>query len=315
MRLHRLCLLTLIGILTLFCTGCGKKSVIASGIPAREANEIVVLLISKGIAAEKTPAITSSVGGGGGEQLWNIIVDSPQITKALGILNQCGLPRIKGTSLLDLFAKQGLVPSELQEKVRYQEGLAEQLATTIRKMHGIVDSTVQVSFPQSEDSTATLTASVYIKHRGSLDNPQGLISSKVRRLVANAIPGLAIENVSIITDKEASTEMSLLSGPASQKELTCIWGLMLAKGSLVRFRLIFYFFSTSLFLIAAGLIWVSWKILPLVKEFGGLKTLLNPVPYGKPPTEKKPETPEAVVVEATVEPVVDPNTSSQEEGE
>ena len=143
----------------LCCSACDSRSIITHGLSGREANEIVVLLVSKGVSAQKIPQAASSTGGGASEQLWDISVPAAQITEALAILNQAGLPRMKGTSLLDLFAKQGLVPSEMQEKIRYQEGLSEQMATTIRKMDGIVDASVQISFSPEEDQLP-LTASV-----------------------------------------------------------------------------------------------------------------------------------------------------------
>src|ERR1700722_4148946 len=118
-------------LLVLSLTSCTSKNTIINSIPEREANEIVVLLNSKGILAEKVSSPVSAVGGGTAEKLWDIMVPPDQVTDALAILNQSGLPRLKGTSLLDLFGAQGLVPSDLQDKIRYQEGLSEQLATTI----------------------------------------------------------------------------------------------------------------------------------------------------------------------------------------
>ncbi len=195
----------------LCCSACDSRSIITHGLSGREANEIVVLLVSKGVSAQKIPQAASSTGGGASEQLWDISVPAAQITEALAILNQAGLPRMKGTSLLDLFAKQGLVPSEMQEKIRYQEGLSEQMATTIRKMDGIVDASVQISFSPEEDQLP-LTASVYIKHRGVLDNPNSIMVSKIKRLVASAVPGLCPENVSVVSDRASYSDITI-NGP------------------------------------------------------------------------------------------------------
>lgn len=313
----------LLFIVTIFsCSGCNSRSSIVSGLPAREANEIVVLLVSKGVAAQKLPQASSSTGGGG-EQLWDISVPASQITEALAILNQAGLPRMKGTSLLDLFAKQGLVPSELQEKIRYQEGLSEQMASTIRKMDGIVDASVQISFSTDADEHEPLTASVYIKHRGVLDNPNSIMVSKIKRLVASAVPGLEPENVSVISDRAAYSDITI-NGPWGLTEdidYVSVWGIILAKHSLVRFRVIFYCLILLLFLLCCTLMWVLWKTHMLIQALGGLKTFFDPIPYSKveldakknEATAKKDEATEQKPAEESAQPSAEQPTTEQSE--
>ncbi|MBQ8498946.1 type III secretion system inner membrane ring lipoprotein SctJ [Chlamydia sp.] len=270
-------------ILALFCcSACDSRSMIVHGLSGRDANEIVVLLVSKGVSAQKVPQAASSTGGGSAEQLWDISVPAAQITEALAILNQAGLPRMKGTSLLDLFAKQGLVPSEMQEKIRYQEGLSEQMATTIRKMDGIVDASVQISFSPEEDQLP-LTASVYIKHRGVLDNPNSIMVSKIKRLVASAVPGLCPENVSVVSDRASYSDITI-NGPwglSDEIDYVSVWGIILAKNSLTKFRLVFYFLILLLFILSCGLLWVIWKTHTLIAALGGTKGFFNPAPYSQ----------------------------------
>lgn len=258
-------------------TSCNTRTTIVNSIPEREANEIVVLLNSKGIEAVKTPAAVSAVGGGTGDKMWDIQVPANQITESLAVLNQAGLPRLKGTSLLQLFGSQGLVPSDLQDKIRYQEGLSEQLATTIRKMDGIIDANVQITFPKDEEEQTELTASVYVKHRGILDNPNSLAITKIKRLISSAVPGLKAENVSVVTDRAVYADITLQNGVqvVEPKEFVSIWSVAVAKDSASRFRLIFYTFILLLFLLACALAWLVWKTLPLIQHEGGLKALFR----------------------------------------
>ena len=73
-------------ILALFCcSACDSRSMIAHGLTGREANEIVVLLVSKGVSAQKVPQVAGSSGGGSSEQLWDISVPAAQITEALAM--------------------------------------------------------------------------------------------------------------------------------------------------------------------------------------------------------------------------------------
>lgn len=267
-----------------FIAGCQTNSIIVDNVTDRDANEIVVLLNSKGIKAQKIAAPRPTTGGAATSALlWNISVPASQLTDSIGILNQAGLPRLKGTTLLDLFGTSGLVPSDLQDRIRYQEGLSEQLATTIRKMEGIIDADVQITFPQpDQEQQVPLTASVYVKHRGVLDNPNSLLVTKIKRLVSSSLPGLAIDNVTVVTDRAMYTDLMPKGDcPGEVKNYVSIWGVTVAKESAWLFRLIFYTFLILLFLMLAALVWLLWKCYPLIEREGGPRTLLEPEPYGQ----------------------------------
>lgn len=255
-------------------SGCHTQTTIINGISERDANEIIVILASKGIFAEKSPAASTGIGGTG-EQRWDVAVRPSQITEALAILNQVGLPRVKGTNLLDIFGSQGLVPSDLQDKIRYQEGLSQQLASTIRKMDGIIDANVQIMFPQ-EEGKQQLTASVYIKHRGILDNPNSLIITKIKRLIASSVPGLSVDNVSVITDRALYSDISLdpLQQMQTPHDFVSIWTVIIAKDSIVKFRIILYSFIILIFVLLSIISWLTWKFWPLLQK-EGLSSIFN----------------------------------------
>lgn len=279
--------------------GCNTQTSIVNNLSEREANEIVVLLNSKGIEAQKIPATVSAVGGGAttSEQFWDIAVPPKTITEALSILNQAGLPRIKGTSLLSIFGSQGLVPSELQDRIRYQEGLSEQLATTIRKMDGVIDANVQITFPKDEEEGPVLTASVYVKHRGIIDNPNSITITKIKRLIASAVPNLTIDNVSVVSDRALFADISFepIDKLEHERRFVSIWTVVVATESAMRFRIIFYAFLILLFVFASALVWFFWKFFPVIKKGGGFKSLFHPEQYGpesfakKEPEEEKQE--------------------------
>lgn len=259
--------------------GCKTATVIANNLAEREANEIVVLLQSRGIDAMKVPAPVSTTGGGGGAQLWNISVPARQITDALAILNQAGLPRVKGTSLLDLFGAKGLVPSEMENKIRYQEGLSEQLAMTIRKMDGVIDANVQITMNQEDEEQNVVTASVYVKHRGILDNPNSLLVTKIKRLISAAVPGLTVDNVSVVSDRALISDISLESLQVEEgQDLVSVWGIIVSRASTGLLRTILYVFIVVLFIFACLVVWMVWKAYPLIQKHG-YKTLFTLKPY------------------------------------
>ena len=262
----------------LFLTGCQTATTIVNDVSERDANEIIVLLAGHGIHAAKTAAPKPTTGAAAAELRWDITVPSADITRSISVLNQAGFPRSKGTTLLDLFGTSGLVPSDLQDKIRYQEGLSEQLATTIRKMDGIIDANVQITFPQNdENNNIRLTASVYIKHRGILDNPNSLLVTKIKRLVSSSLPGLTIDNVTVVADRALYTDLTG-NGCEEAQNFVSIWGIKVAQESSALFRVIFYLFLILLFVFVALSVWLLWKFSALLTA-KGYRSLLDPHPY------------------------------------
>lgn len=276
-------------ILAVILGGCAAQTAVVSNVNEREANEIVVILASKGINATKVATTSTSATATTTIAGYDIMVPANQITDALAILNQAGLPHMKGTTLLDLFGTAGLVPSDLQDKIRYQEGLSEQLANTIRKMNGIIDANVQITFPQEEGTGPAMTASVYVKHRGILDNPNSLLVTKIKRLVSSALPGLSIDNVSVIADRALISDISLQTygKPEQMQEYVSIWSVAISKDSTGRFRMIFYSFFILLFILLCALAWILWKFFPIIQKHGGLKELYLPRQLGAGSSEEE----------------------------
>ncbi len=286
---------TLLTILALFClTSCQQESLVVSSVSEREANEIIVFLASKGIRANKTAAGNTSPGASQGPSKWDISVDDTRTTEAMAILNQNGLPRIKGTNLLDLFAKQGMMSSDKEDTIRFQAGLAEQIAGTIRKIDGIIDADLQISFPSSENASnmpwekntqQKITAAVYIKHQGVLDDPNSHLVMKIKRLVSGSVQELDVNDVTIISDRARFSDIQLspiteaLSSSAKEKEYVNIWSIVMSKSSASRFRTLFLALSFLAMLFALLTSWFLWKLYPVLKSKGGFKKLFLPNPF------------------------------------
>jgi type III secretion protein J len=276
-------------------TGCEKSRTIVTGLDEKDANEILVFLATKGINAEKVRS-QEAAGGGAKLILFDISVPEPQATEAMSILNQAGLPRRTGQSLLGIFSNVGLVPSEMQERIRYQSGLAEQIASTIRKFDGILDAEVQISFPEEDPlnpgkQKGDITASVYVKHSGVLDDPNVHLVTKIRRLVTGAVTGLKYDNVTVISDRARFTDYAsgLVGAREEDRNFVSIWSIIIAQESLTRFRIIFFTFTLITLLLLLAFVWIGWKVFPLLKEHGGVSSLfsLTPVQGAKKDEKKK----------------------------
>lgn len=276
--------LLLLVVLSSLLTSCESRRTIVNALDEKEANEILVYLSNKGLDANKVQATTEGGGGGSKVILWNISVESSQANEAMALLNQVGLPRRRGQNLLGIFSNVGLVPSGMQEKIRYQAGLAEQIASTIRKIDGVLDADVQISFPDEDplNPTATkqkITASVYVKHSGVLDDPNAHLVTRIKRLVAGSVNGLDYDHVTVIGDRARFSEFPAggFQGSFNEEErpYVNVWSIILAKDSITRFRIIFFSFTIALVILLLALIWLLWKLMPFIQNSGGIKKIFS----------------------------------------
>jgi type III secretion protein J len=225
------------------------------------------------------------------------------MNQAMAILNQNGLPRIQGTTLLELFAKQGLMTTDKEESIRYQAGLEQQIANTIRKIDGVIDAEVQLAFPDTSQSTTTgtapqapvskVTAAVYVKHQGIVDDPNSHLVTKIKRLLAGSVNGLDINDVTVISDKSRFTDVtlgaSLEGAPNQPRDYTSVWSIVISKQSLPRFRMLFFMLIATNMVLLVFAVWMVWKIYPILRERGGFRQLLNPIPLQQPEEPPKKE--------------------------
>lgn len=282
LHLFFLCLLALLA-------SCENNQSIVNNLEEREANEIVVYLASKGIAAQKMVAATGETGAGGPPMnMYSINVASDRAVDAMSLLTRVGLPRMQGTNLLTLFAKTGFMSSDREDTIRYQAGQAEELKNVIRKIDGVLDADVQISFPPAE-STLTpgvvppkTTASVYVKHQGIMEDPNSHLEMKIKRLVSSSINGLEFENVSVISDRSRIADIQLTPegepiGPRSlQENYVSIWSIVMTKSSLTRFRFLFFALILLNLVFAGGLAWLVYKFYPELLKKKSKEPVLPP---------------------------------------
>lgn len=285
-------------LLLLSLTACSENKSIVNNVDERDANEIIVYLSSKGIAAQKMSASTGEGVGGGATNLWNIAVSPEDSVKAISYLNEVGLPRRKGITLLDLFAKQGLMTTDKEETIRYQAGLEEQLKNTIRKMDGVLDTDVQISFPKTDENAPPGTpkpivkAAVYIKHQGVFDDPNNHLETKVKRLIAGSIDGLTFENVSVISDRARFSDISLDKMPQSLSSkpyggnYVSIWSIVMTKDTAGRFRAIFFIFIFLVLVFAAALGFIIYKFYPIWQKIRAERHAPPSSEENPPPSEE-----------------------------
>jgi len=265
-------------LISILLTGCEKNQSIATGVDERQANEIVVFLASKGIAAQKVQAAAPTGAAATTSVTYDIYVDKDKLVEAMAILSENGLPRIQGTNLLELFAQQGLMTTDKEETIKYQAGLEVELANTIRKIDGVIDANVKISFPAStetgltETETSKLKAAVYVKHQGVFDDPNQHLESKIKRLISSSIDNLSFDDVNVISDRSKFTDImipldsKMLGTKALDQEYVKIWSIIMTKGSAKTFKFIFFLLILIIFAFAGALGFFVYKFYPQLKS-------------------------------------------------
>jgi type III secretion protein J len=189
------CLATLL-LAGLVLAGCGGSVQLFSNMAERDANDVLSALSEAGISARKLPGKEGAV---------NLEVDQSSVAKAVAHLNAEGLPREHRSSMGDVFRKEGLISSPLEERARYLWALSQELSETIAQIDGVVRARVHVVLPERSsggDPPLPSSAAVFVKHRRALNVDDA--TPQIRRLVASSIPGLHPDKVSIVMVLSAS---------------------------------------------------------------------------------------------------------------
>jgi type III secretion protein J len=246
MSRHKPFLWCLLPLLVLILCACGKVE-LYSDLPEKEANEMLSVLLSNGIATEKQI---------GKEQRCTLQVDKDDIARAVKILHSAGFPRAQFVSIGEVFKKEGLVSSPLEERVRFLYALSQEISETLSQIDGVLSARVHVVIPENDpmsDSIKPSSASVFIKYV-----PYSNVESNIpgiKKLVVNSIEGLTYEKVTVVLFESEGSDVpaekppfeSLLSVKVSPDSVTRFWAL---TGGLM-------FLVLALFSVSGYLVWRS----------------------------------------------------------
>jgi type III secretion protein J len=176
--------------LLLALTACSESAVLLTDIPEAEGNDALSALIDAGIKAQKIP---------GKDGMVNISVEPAAIAKAISVLHSQGLPRDRFATMGDVFKKEGMISSPLEERARYLWALSQELSATLSQIDGVIVARVQVVLPERSsggDPALPSSASVFIKYRNGYQLEDSI--PQIKRLVTNSIPALTEEKVSVV---------------------------------------------------------------------------------------------------------------------
>lgn len=205
--------------LCMVVAACGSRVDLMGAIPEEEANEVLGALLKADIAARKVA---------GKEGMVAVQVEGQSVSRALQVLRENGLPRERHAGMGQVFKKEGLISSPLEERARYIYALSQEISGTLSRIDGVVYARVHVVLPErgvAGEPGVQSTAAVFIKHQAGYD--LDLLQPQIRRLVTNSIPGLSPERVSIVFVAAQSSPSDASTPPANVHLL----GFEVAAGS------------------------------------------------------------------------------------
>ena len=209
--------LVLLALIVPLLAGCGKVELYSS-LSEQEANEILAALSRHGIACTKVAHK---------EGLVAISVPSDSAARAIDILHSVGLPHEKFARMGDIFRKEGLISSPLEERVRFLYGLQQEVAGTIAKIDGVIAARVNLVVPEEPRGITPpkpSSAAVFLKVRPDI-NLEPLIP-QIKLLVTNSIEGLNYDKVMVLLFP-ATPEPRPADGPP----LKTLFGIRIDAGS------------------------------------------------------------------------------------
>ena len=178
-------------IVVVFALGCSMS--IQHGLDETAANEILTSLERAGIPASKSRDE---------EGVFAVVVAKADALRAMELMRSLGLPRGPRAGFGEIYKQPSLVPTPTEERARYVEALAGEIARTLETVEGVVSARVHLVLPEPDPLAVdgkprvVAQAAVLLKARAGRPTPIG--ERDVQKLVAGSVPGLDPSAVAVV---------------------------------------------------------------------------------------------------------------------
>jgi type III secretion protein J len=258
----------LVLLVALLLTACEAE--LYNNLDQRQANEMIAALQQRGIAAQRVP-----VKGG----QYTVVVDKGRFAESIAILKEAGLPKQEFQNMGQVFKKDGLVSSPMQERAQMIFALSQELSRTVSEIDGVLSARVHLVLPENDPLRQQLvpsSASVFIRHRG--DMSVGNLVPQVKMLVANGVAGLSYDKVSVVlvpVDAQKETR-------GQDMEMVSFFGVWMQRDNLAQAMWMFFGLAAVVVLLGGALAFVVFRqrgrVYSLGSSRGGTPTVVTPVP-------------------------------------
>ena len=179
----------------LLLAGCDRETTLHSGLAERQANLVMAALLDAGIGCHKSP---------GEEGTWNVSVVESRFAEAVNLLKKAGLPRNDHQGIGEVFKKTGMISSPSEERIRFMDALAQDIAKTISGIEGVVDARVHIVLPENDPfARHAMPSSAAVAIRSRWDADLTDVIPSVKGLVKNAIEGLQYEKIMVTVFRDS----------------------------------------------------------------------------------------------------------------
>jgi type III secretion protein J len=182
----------------LLCCGLGCSAAIHHGLDEASANEVVAALDRAGIAAGKSRDDSGA---------FTVTVGQADAVGAIDLLRTLGLPRDRRLGFGDVYKTASLIPSQTEERGRYVEALAGELARTLESFDGVALARVHLVLPEADPLALDGKPKVAGQAAVLLKLKPGRASvalADVQKLVAGSVPGLDAAAVAVVFTQAAA---------------------------------------------------------------------------------------------------------------
>jgi type III secretion protein J len=218
-----------------------------NNLDQRQANEMIATLQQRGIPAQRV-----AVKGG----QYTVVVDKGRFADAIATLKEAGLPKQEFQNMGQVFKKDGLVSSPMQERAQMIFALSQELSRTVSEIDGVLSARVHLVLPENDPLRQQLvpsSASVFIRHRSNM--PVNNLVPQVKMLVANGVAGLSYDKVSVVlVPVDAQKE-----NKGQDLEMVSFFGLWMQRDNLAQAMWMFFGLVALVILLAGALGFVFFR--------------------------------------------------------
>ena len=218
-----------------------------NNLDQRQANEMVATLQQRGIPAQRV-----AVKGG----QYTVVVDKGRFADSTAILKEAGLPKEEFQTMGQIFKKDGLVSSPMQERAQMIFALSQELSRTVSEIDGVLSARVHLVLPENDPLRQQLvpsSASVFIRHRSNM--PVGNLVPQVKMLVANGVAGLSYDKVSVVLVPVDAQKAS----QGQDLEMVSFFGVWMQRDNLAQAMWMFFGLVALVVLLAGALGFVFFR--------------------------------------------------------
>ncbi|MEM6603492.1 MAG: hypothetical protein AAF621_05530, partial [Pseudomonadota bacterium] len=193
-------------------SACTDSIELFTSVEEYEANNMLVILLREGIAAERelNPDGTYKI----------VLDDKRYVPEAMNALKMRGYPQKKHENLCTTFTGEGMVSTPLEQKARYNCAKAQELSGALMDVDGIVKAHVVLELAETDPISRKVkpaTASVLLKYKPGIDIDT--LIPKVKELVTYGVANMVYTNVNVVAVIEKSRADEMIYKKPTEEEL------------------------------------------------------------------------------------------------